>query len=123
MTRRMAPKPFQPKPGNVGARITWTHFDPAGERLERSGTIVSLAPKTQSVTMGFWVVPDQADARDLYPIVYVGKASSYSPAHGAYLDGAGNQYADKGSLFASWHEHSPTGQMTALAKPRRRPVA
>lgn len=108
----------------AGSRITWVHYALDGANVARTGTVVDRAPtppstgygsrrSTPGVVVAYWVHPDDADDRDLYPIVAVGKASSGHCAHGRYVNGAGSQHVGKGELFASWSPDSPTGKLVA----------
>jgi hypothetical protein len=108
----------------AGTPITWIHYALDGTNVARTGIVVDRAPtppstgygsrrSTPGVKVVYWVHPDEADERDLYPIIAVGKATSGHCAHGRCVDGAGSQYVGKGDLFASWSPESPTGKLVA----------
>lgn len=108
----------------AGSPIQWVHYALDGANLVRTGIVVDRAPtpptkghgsraETPGVKVVYWVHPDEADDRDGYPIVAVGKATSGRCAHGRYVDGAGSQHVGKGDLFASWCPESPTGKLVA----------
>lgn len=114
-------KPFNPKPWQSGARISWRHFYPDGRVIERKGTVWDRAPSVDGAVVVSWVVPDEPLASDLYAAIAVGKANARSVAvHGRYVDlpPSGDQWASKGEAYSSNLTSSPLGNLTARAASR-----
>jgi hypothetical protein len=101
-----------------GTDVVWRHFMIDGRVIERSGQVVDAAPVIESGPQVVrWVIPYEPLTTDLYSILAVAKAASYSPAHGRYLENArwGDQYAERGQLFSSNYAGSPTGALAMRA--------
>lgn len=61
------PRTFAPAPHEIGARVEWTHLLADGRTLQRSGTVVGLAPALGAGhSRERWVVADQPLPSDLY---------------------------------------------------------
>lgn len=86
-----------------GSRITWTQRVQDGRAVVRTGTVIDRAPTPESKGYGFrrktagfkvayWVLPDEADARDTAWFVVVAKSTVYP----------------KGELFSSWSPECTT---------------
>jgi hypothetical protein len=100
--------PFTPKPHEPGSAISWTHLYPDGQTLQRTGTVVGLAP---ALGAGHcrerWVVADEPLPSDLYRsgvVVAVARGRGYS--------GAGLQRVPAGEAFSDNAASSPTGGLS-----------
>jgi len=111
----------QYKPGD---RIEWDHFRMDGTVVRRTGMVCDAAPKVYanecptraSLTVAWWVIPDEKLPTDVYHCIAVGKAHTYTTAHGRYIDGIGTgQWVQKGQLYSSDYVGSPTGWLTNRA--------
>lgn len=112
--RRIRRKPFDPKPMEAGAQITWTQFHLDGSKTERTGTVLDRAPSISGAKVVSWVMPDVRLDTDLYWAIMVGKATSgYQSVHGRDVSRnmlpSANAYVHVGDLHASDDPKSPTG--------------
>jgi len=113
-----ARRAFSPAPGEIGSEIRWTHLFPDGSTLQRTGTVVGLAPLLgRSHAVERWVVSDEVLPSDIYRgglVVAVAKRGGYRAV--------GGQYVEAGAVFSDNAASSPTGGLS-VTNARARQVA